>query len=118
MVRLIDLAARAQRSTPDLPVVGTGYSWLRHFLPRVAAAVIAAGDASIVGVGRGAFAYPDAPRDLMARGEFDQARVCVACSGCSELIRNGRPGGCIVRDRKVYGKEFREVHTRRREERG
>jgi 2,4-dienoyl-CoA reductase-like NADH-dependent reductase (Old Yellow Enzyme family) len=113
--RLIRLTAAFQQEVPGLPVVGTGYSWLRQFYPHVAAAVVAAGQASIVGVGRGAFAYPDAPRDLMERGELDPARVCVACSGCSELIRLGSPGGCIVRDRDIYGKEYRRRRARRRE---
>ena len=116
VLRLIRLTAAVQNEVPALPVVGTGYSWLRQFYPHVAAAVIAAGDVSIVGVGRSAFAYPEAPRDLMESGRLDPARVCVACSGCSELIRNGRPGGCIVRDREIYGKEYRELHARRREE--
>jgi len=116
--RLIRMTAGVQKEVPDLPVVGTGYSWLRQFYPQVAAAVIAAGDVSIVGVGRGAFAYPEAPRDLMEDGRLDHARVCIACSGCSELIRNGRPGGCIVRDREIYGKEYRELHASRRKERG
>ncbi len=113
--RLISLTSEFQREMPDLPVVGTGYSWLRQFHPHVASAVIAAGQASIVGVGRGAFAYPDAPRDLMENGRLDPARVCVACSGCSELIRTGSPGGCIVRDREIYAKEYREKRARRRE---
>ena len=118
VLRLIRLTAGIQNEVSDLPVVGTGYSWLRQFYPQVAAAVIAAGDVSIVGVGRGAFAYPDAPRDLMEKGRLDPGRVCVACSGCSELIRNGRPGGCIVRDRDVYGKVYRELHVLRGEEPG
>ncbi len=118
VLRLIRLTAAVQNEVPALPVVGTGYSWLRQFYPHVAAAVIAAGDVSIVGVGRSAFAYPEAPRDLIESGRLDPARVCVACSGCSELIRNGRPGGCIVRDREIYGKEYRELHARRREESG
>jgi len=114
--RLIGLTAIIQREVPDLPVVGTAYSWLRQFYPHVAAAVIASGGASLVGVGRGAFAYPDAPRDLMERGELDPATVCIGCSGCSELIRNGSPGGCVIRDRDPYGLAFREVNARRREE--
>lgn len=118
VLRLIRLTAGVQKEVPALPVVGTGYSWLRQFYPNVAAAVIASGDVSIVGVGRSSFAYPEAPRDLMENGKLDPARVCVACSGCSELIRSGRPGGCIVRDREIYGTEYRELHALRRKESG
>ena len=109
--RLIRLVGDVQREFPDLAVVGTGYSWLRQFLPGVAAAVLDAAGATLIGLGRSSFAYPDAPKDLMEKGRLDPGKVCVTCSGCTELTRHGRPGGCIVRDREVYGKEYRELRA-------
>ncbi|MCX6561576.1 MAG: hypothetical protein NTZ26_13810 [Candidatus Aminicenantes bacterium] len=102
IARLIELAAVIQRSVPGLAIVGTGYSWLRAFFPFVAAAVVAGGAASAIGLGRLAFAYPDAPGDLLAGRPLDSKRVCTACSSCSTLLRAGRPTGCVVRDAAIY----------------
>jgi len=100
--RLLDLARGVQREFPDLPVVGTGYSWLRHFFPNVAAAVLQNGGATFAGLGRLSFAYPDFAADLRESGALDPKKTCVACSGCSESLRAGVPAGCVVRDKAVY----------------
>ena len=75
---------------------------LRKTPPHVAAGVISCGEAAIVGVGRMAFAYPDFARDLLEKGVLDPKRCCVACSGCTELMRGGGPTGCIMQDREFY----------------
>jgi len=100
--RLLNIVRTLQHGVAALPVVGTGYSWLRQYFPHVAAGVIGAGDAAIVGLGRLAFAYPSFARDLMEQGSLDPDKCCLACSGCTELMRAGGPTGCIVRDREVY----------------
>jgi len=87
---------------PDLSVVGTGYSWLRQHFPNVGAGVLGSGGAALVGVGRLALAYPDFARDLMTRGALDARKVCITCSGCSQLMHAGRQAGCVVRDRELY----------------
>jgi 2,4-dienoyl-CoA reductase (NADPH2) len=102
VARLLGLAARVQKDFPRLIVVGTGYSWLRQFFPGVASAVVAAGGASIAGLGRLSFACPDFASRLRDRGTLATRDVCVACSGCSTLLRAGGPAGCIVRDAAVY----------------
>jgi len=107
--RLLSITAEAQRSFPDVPVIGTGYSWLRQFFPFVAAGVLKQKEASLIGLGRSAFAYPEAPRDLMDKGFLNPKRVCIACSKCSELLRGGRHAGCVVRDAKVYAREYRKL---------
>ena len=100
--RLVKLVGEMQESAPDLPVVGTGYSYLRQFFPQVAAGAMAEGMATLAGVGRMAFAYPQYARDLMELGELDPGKCCMACSGCTELMRAGGPTGCVVRDRDLY----------------
>jgi 2,4-dienoyl-CoA reductase-like NADH-dependent reductase (Old Yellow Enzyme family) len=100
--RLIVLAGQVQRRFADVAVVGTGYSWLGHLMGHVAAAARAEGMIRIVGAGRMAFAYPDFARDLLTKGVMDKKKVCVACSGCTELMRSGQPTGCVVRDKEVY----------------
>jgi len=102
VARLVRAAADVQGAVPSLPVVGTGYSWLRQFAPFVAAGVLERKGAALIGFGRMAFAYPDFASDLEGKGAFDPRKVCLACSGCTDLSRAGRPAGCIVRDRAVY----------------
>jgi 2,4-dienoyl-CoA reductase (NADPH2) len=101
--RLIKMTAALQALFPEIPFVGTGYSWLRQFLPHVGAAVVAEKKAAFLGVGRSAFAYPDAPRDCMETGSMDVKKVCITCSLCTRRMRAGLPAGCGVRDTTVYG---------------
>jgi len=105
--RLIDLAGEIQKDFPGVAVVGTGYSWLRTLMPNVAAAAKAAGKATVIGAGRLAFAYPDFARDILRKGALDPEKVCVACSACTQIMRDGGRTGCVVRDNKVYGPIFR-----------
>jgi 2,4-dienoyl-CoA reductase-like NADH-dependent reductase (Old Yellow Enzyme family) len=109
VARLLGLAAAIQSAVPGAPVVATGLSWLRQFWPPVAAGVLARGMAGFAGLGRGAFAYPDAPADLMARGALDQTKCCIACSRCTELMRLGSTAGCAVRDHPLYSSLHRDA---------
>jgi 2,4-dienoyl-CoA reductase-like NADH-dependent reductase (Old Yellow Enzyme family) len=106
VTRLLAITADLQRSFPEVPVVGVGYSWLRQFFPFAAAAAVRRGEASLIGMGRSALAYPEVPRDLMDSGSLDPKKVCIACSKCSQLLRGGARTGCVVRDAEVYAREF------------
>ncbi|HEV8573619.1 MAG TPA: NADH:flavin oxidoreductase [Dehalococcoidia bacterium] len=53
------LTAEVQWAFPELAVVGNGYSWLRHYAALAGEANVRAGRVSIMGLGRGAIAYPD-----------------------------------------------------------
>ena len=101
--RAIDLAGSIQKEFPGVAIVGTGYSWLQTLFPNVAAAVKMNGLAALVGAGRLAFAYPDFAADILERGRLDANKVCIACSGCTQIMRDGGRTGCVVRDRDVYG---------------
>ncbi|MBC7237721.1 MAG: NADH:flavin oxidoreductase [Chloroflexi bacterium] len=103
VARLIDLARQVKAAHPDVVVVGTGYSWLRQFMGQVAAAVVARGWADLVGLGRGAFAYPDFARDLLSQGTLDPRKVCITCSSCTQIMRDHGRSGCVPLDRHVYG---------------
>lgn len=105
--RLIGLAGEIQKDFSRLAIVGTGYSWLRTLMPNVAAASKANGLATIIGAGRMAFAYPDFARDIIRSGKLDPDKVCVSCSACTQIMRDGGTTGCVVRDNKVYGPIFR-----------
>jgi len=102
VARLISLTGELQHEFPDLPMVGSGYSWLRQFIPNVGAGVLKSGKASFIGLGRSSFAYPDATRDLMNDGKLDPGKVCVSCSMCTQFMRNNVPSGCAIRDKELY----------------
>jgi len=103
VARMIDLARQVKVAHPDVTVLGSGYSWLRQYLGNVAAGVVRKGWADMVGVGRGAFAYPDFARDLLSQGKLDSRAVCITCSRCTQIMRDGGRSGCVPLDREVYG---------------
>ena len=105
--RFMSITRQIQESAPDLPLIGSGYTWLRHLMPNVGAGVINSGGAAILGVGRGAFAYPDTPNDVIATGQMDPAKTCVTCSACTQIMRDGGKTGCVVRDSEIYGPQYR-----------
>lgn len=107
--RLLELAAEMQRDVPEVPVVATGLSWLRQFWPQAAAGLLRDGGARFAGLGRGMFAYPDAPADLMSRGRIEPVKCCIACSRCTELMRMGSTAGCAVRDHPLYSSLHRSA---------
>ncbi len=112
VARLLKTAGKFQTAFPDVPFVSTGYSWLRHFFPQVGAAMVRRGESSFVGLGRGSFAYPDAPKDLMSRGALDPQKICLTCSRCSELIKGGFSTGCVIRDSEIYGLFYKKYLER------
>ncbi|MGE5551577.1 MAG: FAD-dependent oxidoreductase [Bacteroidota bacterium] len=107
VARFLAAVRVVQEAYPDLPVIGSGYSWLRHLLPNVAAGVVKTGGATLIGQGRGSFAYPDSVRDILQTGKMDPAKCCVACSACTQIMRDGASTGCVVRDSEIYGPQYR-----------
>jgi 2,4-dienoyl-CoA reductase (NADPH2) len=106
--RLVANAREIQRAFPRLVVVGTGYSWLRHYLPYLMAGVIEKGWVAVTGVGRTAIAYPDFARDILQKGALDPRKSCLTCSNCVQLMRHGARTGCVSRDAEVYAPIYRE----------
>lgn len=109
VMRMIDSTSLFRERFPGIQIVGSAYSYLRHFAPNVGAAVLNKGGASFIGFGRNSFAYPSMPLDLIRTGKADPSKTCITCSGCTRLIRNLRPGGCVIRDREIYGKELKKL---------
>ncbi len=107
--RIIEVVRVIQQANPDLPVVGSGYAWLRQFMPNIAAALVENGWATLIGQGRGSFAYPDSVNDVLERGEMAPEKCCVTCSRCTQIMRHGGRTGCVVRDKEIYGPEYRRV---------
>lgn len=102
-VRLLMNAAKVmQEAVPDAAIMGTGLTWLRHFAPHVAAGCVRQGWLKLAGFGRQAFAYPDFASDLLKSGAFDVRKVCLTCSKCTTIMRDGGCTGCVPRDAAVY----------------
>jgi len=107
VARLAAIARDLQRAHPGFPLVGSGYSWLRHLFPQVAAGVVGEGWAGLVGLGRGALAYPGFARDILRNGRMDAGKACITCGKCTTIMRDGGEAGCVVRDAGVYGPIYR-----------
>jgi 2,4-dienoyl-CoA reductase-like NADH-dependent reductase (Old Yellow Enzyme family) len=109
IARLFSFTALVQKTAGAVPVAGNGYSWLRQFLPFAGAANLAAGRCSFTGMGRSAFAYPGAPADILRRGRMPPQKCCIACSRCTQLMRDHGRTGCVIRDAGVYGPLYTEA---------
>ncbi|MFA5190175.1 MAG: FAD-dependent oxidoreductase [Verrucomicrobiia bacterium] len=102
VARFVNVVRQVQEAVPEMLVVGGGNSWLRQFFPHLGAANIRKRWVSLVGVGRMAFAYPEFARTLKERGQLDPLRVCVTCSACTQIMRDGGRAGCVPRDGEIY----------------
>jgi 2,4-dienoyl-CoA reductase-like NADH-dependent reductase (Old Yellow Enzyme family) len=122
VARHFAVAARIQQAFPDLVVVGSGYSWLRHFLIHAGAANLQLGRATMVGVGRGSLAYPQWARDALTKGMLDPLRTCKTLSFCTYLMRQKNhplgqfPTGCPPFDKEGYGRIVKEARAKSREQ--
>ncbi|MBQ7486910.1 MAG: flavin oxidoreductase/NADH oxidase [Clostridia bacterium] len=87
---------------PDLPVLGSAFTYPRQFAGNLAAGMVQSKSCAMAGFGRMAFAYPSFIQDLRANGTLNPKQICVTCGGCAQLLRQGTPAGCVVRDREVY----------------
>lgn len=98
-----------QQSQPECPVPTAGLAWLRHLLPEVAAGLVEEGWCSLIGLGRGAFAYPELVKDILNEGKMDPSQCCTTCSMCTQIMKDGVGcGGCVIRDKKIYGPELKK----------
>jgi 2,4-dienoyl-CoA reductase-like NADH-dependent reductase (Old Yellow Enzyme family) len=107
--RHVRLAGQLQQQFPQLPLVGSGYSYLQEFLFHAGAANVRDGRITFVGVGRAALPMPDFVRQLQEHGRLDRKRVCRTFSYCTALMRakHNELGqfatGCPPFDKEVYG---------------
>ena len=106
--RLLEGAAAVAHAVPGLAVVGTGYTWMRQYAAHLAAGMVSAGNVSLVGFGREAFAYPDFARDILERGGMVKEKCCITCGKCAEILRAGGTAGCVIKDSAVYAPIYRE----------
>ena len=106
--RMIDGAALLQKRFPDLTFIGTGYTFLRHLSPWLAAGAVESGMVSAAGFGRMAFAYEGFAKDVIS-GDMKPNKCCITCGKCTELMRAFTTTGCPVRDSKLYAPIYKEA---------
>ena len=113
------IAASIQHEVPDVPVIGSGYSWLQDFVPPAAAANVTLGRAAFAGLGRGTLSQPDFVKQLADTGRLDHKRVCRTFSYCTNLMRSkdhplGQYAtGCPPFDKEVYGPLWKDAEAKR-----
>lgn len=119
VLRHFRVARQIQAAVPEIPVVGSGYSWLQDFAPHAAAANIAAGHVALAGFGRATLSHPDFARTLQTEGRLNRKLVCRTFSYCTGLMRakdhplGQFPTGCPPFDKEVYGPIWKEVEDKR-----
>ena len=107
------ITGEIQKAFPDLPVVGTGYSWLRKFIINAAESNLRRKRVSIIGIGLGSIAYPNYVKDALSRADVKSSMVCYGASFCTDLMRSKNnamgqyPTGCVPRD-EVYARIYKE----------
>ena len=98
-----------QRAFPQLPIVGSGYSYLQEFVPHAGAANVRDERVRFIGVGRATLAQPDFVKQLQEHGKLDRKRICRTFSYCTALMRSKHnelgqfATGCPPFDKEVYG---------------
>jgi 2,4-dienoyl-CoA reductase-like NADH-dependent reductase (Old Yellow Enzyme family) len=103
--------AGAVKKIVKIPVIGSGYSYLRDgkndlkepdpskksFL-YYAEKNLQDGQVDLVGIGRQSLADPLFAKKILA-GNVDEVNFCTACGGCSILLRSQKEVGCAVYDK-------------------
>jgi 2,4-dienoyl-CoA reductase-like NADH-dependent reductase (Old Yellow Enzyme family) len=124
VARQIHAARACKEAVPDLPLVGTGYSYLQEYVPHVAQAVIRAGWIDMVGLGRMVLSYPELPADTLGISgtptrsvsegpRLERKKICRTFSDCTTAPRNNLPSGCYPLDpyykQRPESEELRQV---------
>ncbi len=87
---LVHLAAAIKQAV-DVPVIAAG----RLDDPAVAERVLEAGEADLIGLGRGLLADADWPRKVRA-GRGNEITPCISCNACLDLISRAQQARCAV----------------------
>lgn len=107
-VRQIQAVREVKRRLPNIPVVGTAYTYFQEFLPHLAQAVVRAGWVDSVGIGRLVLSDWELPAKVLAGEDYRAAKkLCRTFSDCTTAPRNGMISGCYPLDE--YYKELPEA---------
>lgn len=98
VARQIKATAELKKKHTDLFFVGSGYTYLQDWLPNVGEAVLRAGMADSIGLGRMVLSYPDLPADVFDGNVMARKKICRTFSDCTTAPRNGIVSGCYPLD--------------------
>lgn len=113
VARIIDCIGQVKKAVPGMFISASGSTYLRQFCDLYAAGAIEEGLCDNMLFGRLSFANPMFPKQVIETGRMDPKRTCITCGKCGDLIRAGKPTGCVVRDTEIYlpyYKEFQEAN--------
>lgn len=109
VARHIHAVAQVKEAIPDMPLVGSGYTYLQEFLPHVAQAVVRNGGVDFVGLGRMVLSHPTLPADTLAGQSPSRKLICRTFSDCTSAPRNGMLSGCFPLDDYYKQRPEREI---------
>ncbi len=98
VVRQIEATREAVARHPRLGFVGSAYTYLQEWLPRVAQALVREGAVHSIGLGRMMLSYPRMPLDILAGRALERGLVCRTFSDCTTAPRGGLVSGCYPID--------------------
>lgn len=98
VARQISVTAQLKQYRPELLFVGSGYSYLQEWLPNVGQAVVRAGMADFIGLGRMVLTYPEMPADVLTGQPLRRKQICRTFSDCTTAPRKGMVSGCFPLD--------------------
>ena len=106
VARMIRGIGEVKKAVPEMIVSASAPSYLRQYADLYAAGAIEEGLCDQMLFGRLSFADPDFPNEIRSSGRIDPKQVCLTCGKCGDLIRAGRPTGCVIRGDRLYLQEY------------
>ncbi|MFO7637328.1 MAG: FAD-dependent oxidoreductase [Clostridia bacterium] len=100
--RNISLTSGIAKHFPGMTFVTSGTTWFRQMTMNVAARMLEDKSCQLIGLGRMGLAYPDFPNDFFKNGALSMGKVCITCSSCTQMMRDGMVSGCVIRDADTY----------------
>ena len=112
VARMLEGIGQLQKAVPEVALISSALTYLGAAAPQVAAGYIRQGSFAFAGFGRLIFANPDFANQILREGKLDGKKSCIACSKCTELMRNGSTPGCVIRD-PLYTELYRQVFAKK-----
>lgn len=106
--RMINGIGLVKRSVPNLQIYASAPSYLRQYADLYTAGAVEEGLCDGMLFGRMSFANPDFANQIIKEGRMDLKKTCITCGKCGDLIRGGKPTGCVIRDTEVYLPFYKE----------
>lgn len=111
VARMIGGIGTVKKAVPEMTILASGPSYLRQYADLFAAGAIEEGLCDGMLFGRMSFANPEFANQIIKDGRMDPKKTCITCGKCGDLIRGGKPTGCVIRDTEMYLPYYREYQA-------